>query len=280
MTEVKEDRSKKHLIYGGNSGVLINGNPYSSDANSCIRRIMLRADGIEEGIDFRAKITFSIGNAIEDTYAEYLASEGNQIEKSVRNRRLLEEELNGKPCEMWDETDIMVNGVPYEVKSVSSTSMWEKIFLLEEPKWDNIVQAFHHMVINKKYEGMLVYISTIYHKKTFKKENVRVSAGDLQFFKLEFDKKTGRASVNGRNYPFKAKDLILWQHWAVASLAFRDWTARTPKYYGDILDLGGSKYKKDDTNPVCHWCSFKKECESSNSYVEFKNKCEEKVKTP
>jgi len=270
------DRSQYHLVYGGNSSVLINGVPYAGDANACIRRIYLRSDGIQEPIDFRAKVTFAIGNAIEDVYGDYLASLGHTVEKSVRVKVRDYEDMNERPCEMWDETDMIVDSVPYEIKSISSSSMWEQVFLKQTPKWDNVVQAFHHLVMHKSYVGMLVYIATIYHKKTFQKENVKVAAGDMQFFKLKFDKATGIAMVDGKKYPFRAKELITWRKWALASQAFKDWNAPTPRYYGD-LDLGNDKFKKDDVNPVCQWCCFKKECEESSSYEEFKNKCQNKI---
>jgi hypothetical protein len=262
------------LVFGGNSGVLINGIQYASESNSCIRNIYLRADGVQQPIDFRAKITFGIGNLIEEEYGNLLISQGHKVEKGVRVRKTIIPDLGGKVCEMWDETDLLVDGVPFEIKSISSTSMYERVFLKDEYKWDNLIQALHHMIMHKSYEGKLVYISTIYHSKTFKKESVRVSAGDVKIFNLKFDS-NGRAFVNGVDTPIYTKHLIKWREWALASLAYREWRVKCPEYYGKLL----LQDSHTDVNPVCRYCNWKKECESSSSYLEFLEKCRDKVKT-
>jgi hypothetical protein len=257
-------------IPGGNSGVMIRGSLYSNKGSSCIRKILLRNAKIKEPVDFRAKITFGIGNSVEDAYAEHLASDGD-VQKGVRASA----ELNEGGQIYLDETDIVFNGEPYEIKSISSSKMAKQVFCEMTPSWDNVVQAFHHMVINKSYTGKLVYINTLYHSITYKGEKVKHAAGDIKKFHLEFDKKAGRASIESKELPFSAKDLIRWREYAgatvAAALEFGTWVDTIPKH-PDSLDTT-CKRPVDFELGVCKWCFWKEACDNCSSVDSFLDYC-------
>ena len=260
------EKEGKVWIPGGNAGVMIRGPIYSNKGSSCLRKILLRNAKIKEPVDFRANITFGIGNAVEDAYAEYLSSQGT-VEKGFRTSA----PLNDGAQIYLDETDIMFNGIPHEVKSISSSKMAKQVFCEGKPSWDNVVQAFHHMLVNKSYTGKLVYINTMYHSITFKKDRVKHAAGDIAEFNLEFDKKTGRAFIDSQGLPFTSFDLTRWRDYAGATVAaaLEDgiWIDTIPKH-PDVLDPQCKKPVEFEMG-VCKWCFWKTACENSNSVSQF-----------
>lgn len=254
-------------IPGGNSGVIINGVPYSNKGGSCIRKIMLRNEGINEPIDFRSKITFGVGEAIEDLYAEHLVSKGHTVEKSVRTNNMIDDKII-----YLDETDMVVDGIPCEIKSVVSTNKLREVFAEGKWSWDNLVQAAHHMIMLKSLTGKLVYICATWHSFTSKGVKYSFKSGDIKEFDLKFCKKTGQLLVDSKATPFGTKNLMLWKKIAGSYVASKDLDAPTPQHPGVLL---GDKRPPEFEDAICRWCFWNQACaaaaatSSSSKYSDF-----------
>jgi len=281
-TNAPAQKPKVQAIYGGNAGVLVKGVPYASDTSPCVRKMMLRDSKIETPIDFRACVTFAVGYAVEAELCDKYAHEGRKV---VRGDRVhtelltgLAETDDGRPFAMFDEADILVDGIPYEVKSVASVSVWEKVFIGGEPKFDNVIQAAHHMLARKIPEGRLVYVATLYHSKDKTVNKVktkhRVRAGDTKEFRLVF-KKDGLLYVDGQAFHgVSLKGLKAWREWASLAVYNKDWSASTPKYWRVLTEEGDTSFKMkaqdgEEINPVCSFCDYRTPCKESTNYNQF-----------
>jgi len=257
----ESEKDGKVWIPGGNSGVLINGTPYSNKGGSCIRKIMLRNEHVKEPIDFRSKITFGVGNAIEDLYADYLKGCGHTVETSVR----CSSDITDTQVYL-DETDMVVDGIPCEIKSVVSTKKLKEVFCENKASWDNVVQAAHHMIQFKSMVGKLVYICGCWHTTTYKKESISFKSGDIKEFNLKFSEKTGGLSVNGVKFPFGTKNLLQWRKWAGAFVEAQDLDAVIPTHPGILI---GEKRPPEFRDSVCRWCYWKEVCNTATNYNDF-----------
>jgi len=258
---VENQKEGKVWIPGGNSGVILKGIPYSNKGGSCIRKIMLRNAGVKEPINFQSKITFGVGNAIESMYAEYLKEQGHQVEVSVRcSSDITDTQI------YLDETDMVVDGIPCEIKSVVSTAKLKEVMADGAPVWDNVIQAAHHMIQFKAFTGKLIYICGCWHSFEKSKVKYKFKSGDIKEFILTFDKASGELHVDGKPYYVKAKDLLQWRKWAGAFVEAQDLDAAISTHPGLLM---GEKRPPDFQDSVCHWCYWAPACRNASNYEDF-----------
>lgn len=256
---MSKETKNRVWIPGGNSGVLLKGIPYSDGGASCIRKVMLRNEKVKEPIGFGSEVIFAIGNLVEEKLAKHL---DGSVEQSVRRSA----DLNGGDQVYLDETDIVQDGLPIEVKTIVSSTKCKKIFGEGGYIFDHLVQAAHHMIMAKSYTGKIIYVSGIYHGFTCKKVNYKIKTGDIREVNLMFDKITGKLVVDGKPQVFGTPQLIMWRSWAGSMVDAKDFSAATP-VHSSVLDP--TIKRPTDFDFICNYCFWKEACDNADNYVEF-----------
>ena len=153
------------MVRGGNSGFLKNGTIYGS-SNSCLRIILLRDQGIEyqptTQADWeRQQMTFNLGFANENFHKAYFEKMGWRYEADVGIQASVI-----KGVEYGGHADFIVRKpekTVYELKSISSTSSYEKVIKKGQYKIENLAQTVNYMIAFEIPVGVLRYSSFIYH---------------------------------------------------------------------------------------------------------------------
>lgn len=156
-------KKSKYRFRISNAGLVRKGEILGGSV-ACPRMILLRDHGIEEehqiGTEewFRREITFAIGKANEEVFEKSLqAKDIPYIREDFLCTNLTPD------VEIAGAIDFQVRTKPYELKAVSSTRQYEKIFVKGQPKLENVCQILSYMIQLNLTEGVLRYTSTIYH---------------------------------------------------------------------------------------------------------------------
>jgi hypothetical protein len=160
------DKETKYRFRISDSGFVRNGELHGGPS-ACPRKILLRDHGIEQRPNpgseewFRSQITFGIGHVGEDVFEMDCKAKqlGYKREWFVCSRMDEDTEIAGS-------TDFIVEGIPHELKCVSSTNVYEKVFNKREFKVENLCQLANYMLELEAPEGVLRYTNVVYHKAT------------------------------------------------------------------------------------------------------------------
>jgi hypothetical protein len=183
-------------LRGGNLGSIVNFQVMGG-SNQCIRAILIRDKiGQPKVTDMRSRFTFGIGELSERLEVDRLLSEGRMLSP---NTELKEELPNGvvftghadiiEKVEKRFYPDLMQSLIVWELKSISSVKVSEKIFKKCEPKYENVIQLVGYMIVTETSTGILRYTSTIYTEN-------KIKAGDYKDFIITVDQ-DGNISSNG-----------------------------------------------------------------------------------
>jgi hypothetical protein len=156
----------KYRFRISDSGFVRNGEVHGGPS-ACPRKILLRDHGIEptppEGSEewYRSQLTFGIGHVGEDVFARYLVANQKEFKQEWFVCGKLDEDT-----EIAGSVDFIVEGTPYELKCISSTNVYEKVFVKNEFKTENLCQLANYMLELEVDAGVLQYTSVVYHKAT------------------------------------------------------------------------------------------------------------------
>lgn len=156
MTEMKRS------IRGGMSGFVKDGQVVGSDANSCLRRTLLRDHGIEEKhTDAKTRNVFHLGALNETIFETWLIEAGKKFVKEKEFCEPVTEGSNFVGHEDFVAENPDGTFTCYELKSVSSPNTYKKIFKEGKPKISNLAQIVNYMVAQQTEYGKLCYTSYI-----------------------------------------------------------------------------------------------------------------------
>jgi len=148
------------------SGLIVNGKMLGGSV-VCPRVSLLREHGIQAPIDDRAKATFAIGHVNEQLFKESVEKTGKDFQEEDVFIFDVDPEV-----ELIMAADFIVEGVPYELKSVSSTRAYKKIFIEGNYKVENTAQLVQEMIELERPMGVLRYTNFVYHSE-YKKPDLR-----------------------------------------------------------------------------------------------------------
>jgi len=153
-----------YRIRCANSGFLKNGLIYGGHV-ACPRIALFRDCGVQSPIEDRAYKTFALGHASEEVFK-------GECERN--NWPYVQEKFHrydvAPNTDLAFAADFIVDGMPYELKSVSSTAQYEKIFINGHYKTANLAQLIQEMVQLEVSKGVLRYTNYVYHSE--KKSNI------------------------------------------------------------------------------------------------------------
>lgn len=147
----------RHRFRCANSGFMKNGVVYGG-AVACPRIIFLRDFGLQSPIDERSYKTFAIGHANEDVF------EG-MCKRSNLNYKKEDVTINNisPNVEFIMAVDFDVEGVVYELKSITSSRRYYDTFHGEKYKVENVAQLCSEMMYLERDSGILRYTNYLWH---------------------------------------------------------------------------------------------------------------------
>lgn len=246
---------KKHTLRGGNTvGYIRNGVLYSDSDSGCLRRILLRDNGIENQtvLSNQTKNVFALGHLSEEFFlADHMAGKSYEVEKAVFDPIY-------KGVVFEGHSDVVCNDLVYELKSCTSKNTHLKVFRNGEPKTDNAVQLLNYMISLERTKGRLVYTSytDVMEYKELElysweqvAELARQSARETRIFEFEI-KDDGSIDIDGKPFNVTINEL----------LAFRNTV-------GIVLDkqivyLDRPSQIKESFFFACSGCPYRLVCES------------------
>lgn len=222
-------------VRGGNSAIMVEGVVRASDASGCLRRILLRSEGVEEEIDKRALRTFALGWLNEKLF-ECEAS-GLDIAES---QRVIQEAITEEVSFGGHPDIVLKDGTPYELKSIQSANVLSKIIRQGEWKLNNLAQLVSYMISLKALRGILRYDSFIYADG--------LKSADFREFVVEIQD-DGAVFVDGAESGITVAHVLAHRNAAAAVLEQRKVESERPMAW---------RYK--DVNP-CKYCPFLPVCD-------------------
>jgi len=203
-------------LRGGNcTGYIKNGQLIAEDSNGCLRRILLRALGVEESIDHRTENVFHLGHLSEELF-EQDKLQGITYEKEKH----VEHPITDK-VKFSGHSDYVGERV-YELKSATSYNTYKKVFTKGTPKISNVVQLCTYMLALEIPEGSLCYTSytdVLDYKDMggYTKEQVtsyaNASIRETKFFTVTIDD-DGGFELDGNSLDFNVDNLLQFQRTA------------------------------------------------------------------
>jgi hypothetical protein len=186
VVNVNEGGERLFKVSGGNASCLSAGFIHGKTDQGCPRKVILRNYKIEEPINSRSRVTFSLGKALESVFAE----ENPTCEMGVRLSPMpyvSRSTILGLEADSYNRS----KGILYELKSVSSTSVLKDVLVNGAWKEANAHQLALYMLVMNSDEmpidhGILRYLSVIYDKQTIAKVPHKFAAGDSKEFKFEW----------------------------------------------------------------------------------------------
>ncbi len=152
-----EDLDPKLTLRGGNSGLLINGQIYGS-SESCLRKILLRAHGIEKAPDELSKYIFEIGHLNEKFFCKGLAAAGKEFIEEKPVVVPITDRVN-----FCGHSDVVLDSetLVYELKSVTSKHTYDKIFKKRDirAKTQYLAQCLSYMLAFEYSLGKIAFTS-------------------------------------------------------------------------------------------------------------------------
>lgn len=252
----------KGFLRGGNTGYInAAGESISESNSSCFRMILLRHHAVSQPLDFRSTVTFAVGHSIENAYEDFYLKGKHNYKKELF---LIEEITPAIACKL--AVDFFINdSIPVELKSVSSTSSYEKVFVKGAPKFENVIQLVNYLISLELTSGSLVYINTIYHTHKGTKNSYKAGAGEIKKFSIDISDE-GMVQINSQDTAVHIN----------AVLDFRDKAAHIIE--DDIVE---PLRPFSDTFSPCNFCFFKKVCDrfdaSNFSTNDFIEQCKQQV---
>lgn len=126
---------------------------YSSALGQCLTRTYLERKGVTKAeFDERVLRIFTVGNIFEDWIAEIVAKKA-KVETQVS--------AVWEAMDLRGRVDLMVDGMPYELKTKHSNSFWKKDWQGKSylPNRHHEMQLWTYLKSLDKEEGRLVYVS-------------------------------------------------------------------------------------------------------------------------
>lgn len=149
----------KKEFRGGNSAIVVNGVVIAT-SNGCPRIILLRSEVGQPEPDLRTKATFMLGE-MSEKYVEYCWKKSGiaDLQTDVEVREKISDNVD-----LVGHIDAIKEGMIYEEKSISSTSVYEKVFKKGVHKAENVIQLCQYLLAKEQTEGRLLYTNYIYHE--------------------------------------------------------------------------------------------------------------------
>lgn len=210
-----------------NVGVMTSTGVIYGTSNACPRAVFFRVNVGDLPVGPDSDMTFGIGHTHEDIVVNNFLAKGYELEKEKDVTLQITSEVR-----LRGHIDIYradINCV-YELKSVTSTDSFKKIWFYNTPKPENVIQCCTYMIMTETENGVLRYGSFLWHKffdledKTLdylrnyqqygvevkkdwktKKECVAIRP-TYKEFKIKFDEK-GHIFINDKKFQYSAKDI-------------------------------------------------------------------------
>ena len=242
-------------IRGGMAGRLsFDGVPLGSSNASCPRKALLRANNVEEAPSLSSYLTFETGTHWEKLFGEL---KGSQKIKNFRQdvKVLTEDGFSGSVDAVGE-----INGklTVFELKSVSSLSSFEKVFINREIPDSYISQCVSYMNAMKASDGYIVFASFIYASQAYLTAGIQRKLGkvlpDITQFKVLL--KNDDVFINDEFYC----------------------SYRNIKAHADVVAESIRTKKPYPIRPdrdMCFFCPFKTVCDEfdRDNSIDFINKC-------
>lgn len=262
-------------LRGGNSvGYIRNGVLFSDSSSGCLRRIFLRANGVEEtNHDKRTLNVFALGHYSEELFEETYLKGKFEYDKEKKVVVPLSDLV-----EFAGSSDYVVKDCVYELKSCTSSNTYKKVFKDGNWKQDNLVQLVNYMIALEIPVGKLCYTSFC-DKMDYKDlakyseeevlELARQSKKETKVFNVTITEE-GKICVENVVVPLTVKDIMTFQEVAADVLG-------NQKVYLDRP----SQEEASFFSP-CGYCPASSVCDSFEynrfDSVEFINRCKEVFK--
>lgn len=256
VINVSEGGERLFKVSGGNAACLSAGFIHGKTDQGCPRKVILRNYKIEEPINTRSRVTFSLGKALESVFSE----ENPTFEMGIRLSPMpyvSKSTILGLEADSYDRK----RGVLYELKSVSSTSVLKDVLVNGAWKEANAHQLALYMLVMNSEEmpidhGILRYLSVIYDKQTIAKVPHKFAAGDFKHFKFEWvhGKTDSNIHVDGVQTNITATGIQ--RH-----IEYCAWALEEQPHPCELMRPLDSEGK----NIACMYCPFRLNCDLADS---------------
>jgi hypothetical protein len=151
----------------------------------------------------RQRITFALGKANEWVVARELEDRGYKVQRERSLSKGIDSETS-----LEGHTDLTCDdALLYELKSVSSLGVYQKIFIDGEYKTNNLAQLVTYLMLDNKTEGILQYTNFIYSPAvTTDRQSDKFSVGPIspgyRKFMVTLDPNTSAIWVDNKPTPF------------------------------------------------------------------------------
>lgn len=243
-------------LRGGNSvGYIRRGVLYSDSSSGCLRRILLRAHGVEEtNHNKRTLNVFALGVYSEELFEEiYLAGKFEyDREKQIVVPLSKNVEFSGRSDYVVKSPDCV-----YELKSCTSKNTYKKVFKDGQWKQDNLVQLVNYMLFWEIAVGKLCYTSycDLLDYKTLGdfteervKELARESKKETRVFDVVFDWE-GFVCVDGKRTELNVTEVLSFQQSACNALE------------NDIVCVDRPQQETESMFNACYSCPARTVCD-------------------
>lgn len=259
-------------LRGGNSvGYIRRGVLYADSSSGCLRRILLRAHGVEEtNHNKRTLNVFALGIYSEDLFeGTYLEGKFDyDKEKQVVVQLSDNVEFSGRSDYIVKTPECV-----YELKSCTSKNTYKKVFKDGVWKQDNIVQLVNYMLFWEIATGKLCYTSycDVMDYKTLGdfteeevKEMARRSTKETRIFDVTFNEE-GFVCVDGNLTELNIKEVLKFQSLACEVLEH------------ELVYLDRPMQEEESMFNACYSCPARSVCDSFEKFrfstEEFIAKC-------
>lgn len=257
-------------LRGGNSIAYIkNGVLYSDNDSGCLRRILLRSEGVDVPVtDQKTQNVFSLGHLSEEYFGE--VSTTATSEDYIREKPVSEQLTQNVYFE--GHSDFASNTVVWELKSVTSKNTYRKVFKKGEAKHANVIQLVNYMLALEVPLGFLQYTSfcDVMDYSTMGElsaEQVKELAGqstkEKKTFKVEITE-SGEILVDNKVQEYTVRDIVTFRMKAAEVLE------------GSTIYLDRpSNIESGGMTTACSYCKFAKVCDR---FEELRYSSEEFIK--
>ena len=260
-------------LRGGNSvGYIRNGVLVGDSSSSCLRKVLLRSEGIQESVlSNQTQNVFALGHLSEKFFLESAKDFLGKYEVELKViDNLIKDEVDFE-----GHSDVCSESTVYELKSVTSKNTYNKVFKHGQAKTENIIQLVNYMISLEKEDGLLVYTSycDVLDYKTIGDltwEQVELLANESSKEQKGFSVKIlqdGTITVDGESIEVTISEI----------LEFR--TRAAEVLFNNTVYLDRPSSLKDSMFPPCYGCVCNQVCDEFESKrfttEEFINKCKE-----
>ena len=184
-------------LRGAHTGLSKWGVHYATSPSNCQRIAYLRAKGLTAKIEDVSRYVFAVGFTNERLWSEENPTALRDVPVSYQVSE----------CTTFSgHVDGILNGVPYELKSVVSTRTLKEVFCEGKCKQNNLLQLVGYMIALEKQEGVLEYCGFLYHSLTYNKVKYSLKPGRKQF-KVSIND-SGDVYVDGTFAEFNVTNVI------------------------------------------------------------------------